>query len=269
MSSSAVRSEPRVAVVTGASSGLGAALARELALRGERVGLIARRGNLIEALAAELREQGGTVATAEADVADRAALTAAVEQLRTQLGPIDLMVANAGLGLPDFLDPFSVDDIEAMIRVNLLGVVYSINAVLPEMLARRRGHIVGISSMGAYNGMPGSAGYCGSKAGVSTLLKGLRIQLRGTGVDVTTVCPGFIRTPMTDVNAFSMPWLQAPDVAARKVLRAIDRRAKVYNFPWQMAALMHILKRLPDWCIARFVPRKTDGRMADASAMRR
>lgn len=235
-------------------------MARELARRGDRVGLIARRRSVIESLAVELREMGATVAAAEADVAEREALVAAVAELRRQLGPVELMIANAGLGLPDFLDPFTVDDIEAMVRVNLLGVVYSVHAVLPEMLARKRGHIVGISSMGAYNGMPGSAGYCASKAGVNTFLKGLRIQLRGTGIDVTTVCPGFMRTPMTDVNTFHMPWLQESDVAARKVLRAIDGRVKVYNFPWQLAAFTHLLKRLPDWCVARFFPRKTDGR---------
>lgn len=222
--------------------------------------MLARRRDRIDALAHELRLGGADVAAVQADVADREALTAAVDQIRRDLGPIDLMIANAGLGLPDFLDPFTVDDIESMIRVNLLGVVYSVNAVLPEMLARGRGRIVGISSMGAYNGMPGSAGYCGSKAGVNTFLKGLRIQLRGTGVEVTTVCPGFLRTPMTDANAFKMPWLQEPEVAARKVLRAIDRGAKVYNFPWQLALMTHLLKRLPDWCIARLLPRKTDGR---------
>jgi short-subunit dehydrogenase len=253
-------SSPRVAIVTGASSGLGEALSRELAKRGDRVGLIARRRERIDALATELRGNGGTVVAIAADVADRTALTTAINEARRELGPIDLMIANAGLGLPDFLDPFTVDDIELMIRVNLLGVVYCINAVLPEMLARRSGHIVGISSMGAYNGMPGSGGYCASKAGVSTLLKALRIQLRGTGVAMTTVCPGFIRTPMTDVNDFKMPWLQEPDAAARKVLRAIDRGLKVYNFPWQLAALMHVLKRLPDWCVEKFLPRKTDGR---------
>lgn len=250
----------RVAIVTGASSGLGEALVRALAARGDRVGLIARRGERIAAIAEELRQQGATVAAAQADVADRAALLGAVEQLRGELGPVDLMIANAGLGLPDYLDPFTVDDIEAMIRVNLLGVVYSVAAVLPEMLARKQGRFVGISSMGAYNGMPGSGGYCASKAGVSTFLKALRIQLRGSGVGVTTVCPGFIRTPMTDVNAFQMPWLLEPDVAARMVLRAIDRGVKVYNFPWQLAALTHLLKRLPDWCIASLLPRKTDSR---------
>jgi short-subunit dehydrogenase len=253
---------PRVSVVTGASSGLGAGLARELTRRGDRVGVIARRREMIDSLAAELRAEGCTVVAVAADVGDKFSLQSAVDQLRTELGPIDLMIANAGLGKPDFLDPFTVDDIEAMIRVNLLGVVYSLNAVLPEMLARGKGHFVGVSSMGAYNGMPGSAGYTASKAGVNTFLKGIRIQLRDTGVRVTTVCPGFIRTPMTDVNEFKMPWLLEPDVAARMVLRAIDRGVKVYNFPWQLALLTHVLKRLPDWCIAKWFPRKTDGRSA-------
>ncbi|MFV0444772.1 MAG: SDR family NAD(P)-dependent oxidoreductase [Planctomycetaceae bacterium] len=249
-----------VAVVTGASSGLGESLARELAARGNRVGLIARRRERIESIANELTQQGAKVVAVATDVANRDGLSQAVETIRQQLGPIDLMIANAGLGLPDFIDPFSVDDIEAMVRVNLLGLVYSVNAVLPEMLARKQGRFVGISSMGAYNGMPGSGGYCGTNAAVNTFLKGLRIQLRGTGVAVTTVCPGFIRTPMTDANDFKMPWLLEPDVAARMVLKAIDRGVRVYNFPWQLATLTHVLQRLPDWCIAKWFPRKTDGR---------
>jgi short-subunit dehydrogenase len=138
-----------------------------------------------------------------------------------------------------------------MVRVNLLGVIYSIEAVLPEMLHRGRGHLAAVSSLAAYKGLPGESAYCASKAAVNTYLEGLRIQLRGKGVAVTTICPGFIKTPMTDVNNFKMPWLMQADKAARKIVRALRRRRKVYNFPWQTTLLMKLTRWLPDWVLAR------------------
>jgi short-subunit dehydrogenase len=241
----------QVAVVTGASSGIGWALARELAVQGCRVGLLARRRDQLDRLADEIRQAGGTAAAAVADVADRAQTLAAVEDLRARLGPVDLMIANAGVGTPTLLEPFNVADVEKMVRVNLLGVIYSIEAVLPEMLHRGRGHLAAVSSLAAYKGLPGESAYCASKAAVNTYLEGLRIQLRGKGVAVTTICPGFIKTPMTDVNNFKMPWLMQADEAARRIIRALRRRRKVYNFPWQTTLLMKLTRWLPDWVLAR------------------
>ena len=248
----------RVAVITGASSGIGEELARELSRQGWSVGLIARRNDRLAALAGEIRGSGGRAAVAVADVTDRAAVLAAFDGIGRELGPVELMIANAGIGKPDYLDPFTVEDIEQMVRVNLLGVLYSIAAVLPQMIQRRAGHIAAVSSCGAYKGLPGSAGYCASKAAVNTLLEGLRIQLRDYCISVTTICPGFVRTPMTDVNKFRMPWLLEPDAAARRIVRALKRRKKVYNVPWQTALLMKTLRWLPDWAVARALPRKSD-----------
>jgi short-subunit dehydrogenase len=241
----------QVAVVTGASSGIGWALARELAAGGCRVGLVARRKEQLDRLAADIRQAGGTAAAAAADVADREQTLAAIHGLESQLGPVDLLIANAGVGAPTLLDPFNAADVEKMIRVNLLGVIYSIEAVLPGMLRRGRGHLAAVSSLGAYKGLPGESAYCASKAAVNTYLEGLRIQLRDRGIAVTTVCPGFIRTPMTDVNQFKMPWLMDADWAARKIVRALARRRKVYNFPWQTTLLMKLTRWLPDWVLAR------------------
>ena len=112
----------------------------------------------------------------------------------------------------------NVRDIEEMFRVNTLGVVYAIEAVLPEMLHRGRGHLAAVSSLAAYKGMPGESAYCASKAAVNCYLEGLRIHLRDTGIAVTTLCPGFVRTPMTAVNEFHMPWLLEADEAARRIV---------------------------------------------------
>jgi short-subunit dehydrogenase len=241
----------QVAVVTGASSGIGRALAKVLAAEGARVGLVARRREQLEALAEEIRAAGGTAAVGAADVADRGQVQAAVEEVRTQLGPVDLLVANAGVGAPTLVEPMNVGDVEKMLRVNVLGVVYAIDAVLPEMLRRGRGHLAAVSSLAAYKGLPGESGYCASKAAVNALLEGLRIQLRDRGIAVTTVCPGFVRTPMTEINDFHMPWLLQPDEAAQRIVRALHRRKKVYNFPWQTTLMMKVTAWLPDWVVAR------------------
>jgi short-subunit dehydrogenase len=246
-----VKATERVAVVTGASSGIGAALVRRLAADGWRVGLIARRAEKLSEQIAEIQRTGGVAAAAAADVAERDELLAAIGSLESELGPTDLLIANAGVGTPTLLDPVNVADVERMVRVNLLGVVYAIEAVLPGMLARGRGHVAAVSSLAAYKGLPGESGYCASKAAVNAYLEGLRIHLRNRGVAVTTVCPGFVKTPMTDVNPFPMPWLMGADVAARRILRAIRRRQKVCNFPWQTTLLMKLTRWLPDWVLAR------------------
>jgi len=241
----------QVAILTGASSGIGWALARALSEQGCKLGLIARRLDKLDQLAAQIRATGGTAETATADVSDRQELLTAVNTLRQTLGPADLLVANAGVGTPTLLDPVNTADVERMFSVNTLGVVYAIEAVLPEMLQRRRGHLAAISSISAYKGLPGESGYCASKAAVNTYMEGLRIHLRDRGITVTTICPGFVRTPMTDVFDFHMPWLLEADDAARRIVRALRRRRKVYNFPWQMALFMKLTTWLPDWAIAR------------------
>ncbi len=241
----------RVAVITGASSGIGRELAKVLAAEGWKVGLIARRRDRLGELADEIHQAGGESACAAADVGNRNQTRESIEAIRGALGPIDLLIANAGIGMPTLLDPVNVEDIEQMFRVNVLGVVYAIEAVLPEMLHRGRGHLAAVSSLAAYKGMPGESAYCASKAAVNYYLEGLRIHLRDRGIAVTTICPGFVRTPMTAVNEFYMPWLLEADEAARRIVRALRRRRKVYNFPWQTSLLMKLTRWLPDWVLAR------------------
>jgi len=243
---SRVTYKDRVVVVTGASSGIGLELARELARQGAKVGLIARRLSILEDLAIELRQQGATVAVAAADVSDREPLLAAFGLIRAALGPIDVMIANAGVGAPTLLSPFNVGDVEKMFRINVMGVIYSIEAVLPEMLARKQGHLAAISSMAAYKGLPGESAYGATKSAVNTYMEGLRIQLASKGIRVTTICPGFIKTPMTDVNEFDMPFLLSAEVAAKRIVSALRLGVKVYNFPMRMNLLMSLLRCLPD-----------------------
>jgi NAD(P)-dependent dehydrogenase (short-subunit alcohol dehydrogenase family) len=145
-------------------------------------------------LAAEL--PGSRFASAVGDVTDREALGKAVMQLREKLGPVDIVVPNAGIGLENPAVPFSAADFEAQIRVNLLGVANTVEAVLPEMLERKRGQIVGISSLASYRGLPHMLGYCASKSAVNALMEGMRVELKPHGINVTIICPGWIRTPL-------------------------------------------------------------------------
>jgi short-subunit dehydrogenase len=240
-----------VALVTGASSGIGKALSLRLAREGCRVGLIARRRELLDKLADQICTEGGCCAIAVADVSDRDATQAAVRQIRDKLGPVDYLIANAGVGTPTILDPLNIADVERMFQVNVFGVIYVIEAVLPEMVRRKQGHICAVSSLAAFKGMPGESAYCATKAAVNIYLEGLRIQLREHNVAVTTVCPGFVATPMTEVNDFHMPFLVSAERAADHIVRALRRRRKVYCFPWQMSVLMRLLRWLPDRLIAR------------------
>lgn len=243
----------QVAVITGASSGIGWALAHALAAEGYKVGLVARRREQLAALAAEIESRGGTTAIGVADVAVREEAVAALREVGARLGPVDLLVANAGVGAPTTVSPFNVGDIEKMFCVNVLGVVYSLEAVLPQMLERRRGHLAAISSLAAYWGLPGESGYTSSKAAVNVFMEGLRVQLRSKGIAVTTICPGFVKTPMTEVNEFKMPWLLTADQAARRIVHALKRKRKVYNFPWQMTLFMKFARWAPDWLVERMM----------------
>ncbi len=239
--------------ITGASSGIGRALAVRLGAAGFRVGLIARRRDELEAAAVAIAAAGGAAIAAVADVADRAALRAAIAEIEGRLGPADVMVANAGFGMPTRLDPLNTAEVEQTIRVNVMGVIYSIEAVLPGMLARGRGHLLAISSLAAFKGLPGESAYCASKAAVNAYMEGLRIALRTRGVVVTTVCPGFVQTPMTTMNT-AMPFMMSADAAARRIARLIARRrGGVVRFPIPMAVLMSLIARLPDAVVARLV----------------
>lgn len=249
----------QVVLITGASSGIGWALAKELARQGAKVGLLARRRESLVSLADEIARAGGSAAFAPADVADRDATIAALRELEAKLGPVDLLVANAGVGTPTTIVPgINVADFEKMYRVNVFGVLYSIEAVLPTMLRRKQGHVAAVSSLAGYKGLPGEWGYTSTKAALNNLMEGLRIQLRAHGIAVTTVCPGFVQTPMIAKNQFWMPGLMSPDQAARRIARALSRKKKIYNFPLGMSLFMGLVARLPDWLVARTMQKYND-----------
>jgi len=244
----------QVVLITGASSGIGRGLAHELGRRGASVGLLARRAELLQTIADEISQAGGQALALPADVTQAEQVRAAVRKLRQEFGPIDLLIANAGISINTFVPDLCEKAIAELINVNVIGVVNSVSAVLSEMVAQGRGHLVVNSSLAAYRGVPKSAAYCASKAAVSSFCEALRIDLKGTGVDVTTIHPGFVRTQMIRSIART-PYVMEVDQAVSKIIRAIEKRKKGYAFPWQLATIARACKLLPipmyDWWAAR------------------
>jgi short-subunit dehydrogenase len=251
-----VRLKDRIAVVTGAASGMGRALCPLMAREGARLGLLDRNEAGLASLEGELKAAGFTCTYAAADVTDCAAVRSAVETLAGRLGPVDLLVACAGITGATLLDEPAVEETERLARVNYLGVVHTIDAVLPGMLQRGAGQVVALSSLAGCRGMPFSAAYCASKAALTAYLESIRPPLRRRGVYVTTVLPGFVRTPLMETARVRLPVaMLEPEQAARHILRAILGRRRVYAFPWTTSLGVRLLCCLPaglyDWLMAR------------------
>ena len=249
----------QIVVITGASSGLGAYLARELTRRGAAVGLLARRADRLEELAEELRTAGGRAAWAAADVTNAAGLHTALDTIEAALGPVDVLVANAGYGRPEPPSKFQPGRSQAMYDVNLFGMLHALDWAIPRFLERQRGHIVGVASVASYLGMPNSYSYCGSKAAMRVHLQSLRLSLKRHGIAVTTICPGFVESELTAKNNFPMPFLWKTERAARKMANSIEKRKAEVIFPWQMALFIAMTtrffpRRFTEWLLSRGVP---------------
>ena len=163
------------------------------------------------------------------------------------LGPIDVLIANAGIGPTRDAADFSAEEVSDVINVNVIGASNSVAAVIPEMVARGSGQLVAISSLAAYRGLPRSAAYCASKAAVSAFFESLRLDLEPRGIDVTIIHPGFIKTPLTAGRESQMPFLMELDDAVGKMVRAIEKRRKSYSFPWQLATIVRAGMLMPIW----------------------
>jgi NAD(P)-dependent dehydrogenase (short-subunit alcohol dehydrogenase family) len=239
----------RVALITGAASGIGRQLALSLADEGARIAALDRQGEALDHLAAELK--GKPVACAVADVTDLVAMRAAVPQLETQLGPTDLLIASAGIGIETPAETFRAEDFTAQIQVNLIGVINTLDAVLAGMCQRKSGHVAVLSSMASYRGMPHMGGYCASKAGVNSLLDALRVELRPHGIAVTTICPAWIRTPLTTPLGLPDKDMMEVEDAVRLILGALRARKPFLAFPagmaWQARLLRHTPQPISDW----------------------
>ncbi len=235
----------RRVIITGASSGLGAALARELARRGASTGLLARRADRLADLADAIRAAGGHARWRAADVTDDAGLIAALDELAEELEGVDIVVANAGFGRSEPPSRFKPGRARTMYDVNLIGMLRLVDWALPRFLECDAGQIVGVSSAASYIAAPHNAAYSGSKAAMRIHLQSLRLSLAPRGIAVTTICPGFVRTELTDLNRHPMPFLWETERAARVMAEAIVRRRGEVVFPWQIKLILGIAIRLP------------------------
>src|SRR5436853_1611885 len=235
-------------IVTGASSGIGAQLARDLAARGMRVALLARRADRLAALAEDIRRGGGEAIAVACDVAERTSIEGAVAGVLERFGRVDLLVNDAGYGRHVLFKDHDAADIERMMRTNYLGMVWATKAVLPAMRARRRGWIVNISSVAGKLGQPDEAAYSASKFAVTGLSEGLSYELAPLGIHVMTVYPALVRTEMfTPAVLARMPersisFLE-PAVLSRAVLRALARGRHEVTVP-RWVAVAYVLRVL-------------------------
>jgi len=244
-------------IITGASSGIGAALARHYAHRGAALGLIARRGIELEQLAAQLAVP---IRIYPLDVRHTSALQAAAADFIAHHGSPDIVIGSAGVSSGTLGE--CAEDVAAfqdIIDINVMGLVKTFQPFIAGMRAAGRGTLVGIASLAGYRGLPGAGAYSASKAAAISYLESLRVELQASGVKVITLCPGYIATPMTANNPYPMPFLMSPDAAARKIAAIIEHGKTFAVIPWQMAALAPLLRILPNWLYDRLfgnAPRK-------------
>lgn len=243
----------RVVLVTGAGSGLGKQLTADLLARGALVAAIDRNQDTLDKLSEE--HKVAALACAVADVTDRDALKVAVKQLQQRLGPVDLLIASAGIGLETSGLSFHAGDFEKIVNVNLIGVANSIGAVVRDMIKRKSGHLVAMSSIASFRGLPRMAGYCASKSGLNALMESLRVELKPCGIHVTTICPGWVRTPMTEGLDVPQPHRLEVDDAANRILTAIRKKKAFVAFPGPSVRRLRFLALLPstwsDWFLFR------------------
>jgi len=250
---------PPVVLITGAANGIGRATALELAKQGVPLGLIDIDGERLASLADELKTMNARFAERIADVVQRAPLRAAVAEIEEIVGPTDALLACAGFGRLTLVPDLALDALRTTFEVNVFGVAESIEAVLPGMIERKSGHLVGVASVAGYRGFPWMISYSASKAGLIAYLEALRPGLARRGITVTTVCPGFVRTAMsTGIPYKRTIRMLEPEAAAKHLVRAVLRRPRNCVFPFSTRIGLALLKYSPDflfdWMMRRAGP---------------
>jgi NADP-dependent 3-hydroxy acid dehydrogenase YdfG len=236
--------------LTGASSGIGEALARHYVRAGATVGLAARRADLLANLAASL---GAQAEPYPCDVRDAASVREAAARFIERHGAPDVVIANAGISIGNLTEHAADTEVfREVLDINVIGMVNTFQPFLATMRERRSGSLVGIASVAGLRGLPGATAYSASKAAAIRYLEGLRVELRASGVRVTTICPGYIATEMTRRNPYPMPFLITADEAAGRFARVIGAGKSYAVIPWQMAIAGRILGVLPNWLFDRF-----------------
>jgi short-subunit dehydrogenase len=236
-------SAPLRVFLTGASSGIGHALATHYADGGATLGLVARRSDALQAMRNALHTE---CAVYPVDVRDARGMRQAAEEFAARVGGVDVVIGNAGVSAGTLTERAEDQAVfREIMEINVTGLFNTFSPFLPAMRGAGRGTLAGIASVAGFRGLPGAGAYSASKAAARTYLESLRVELHGTGVRVVTISPGYIRTPMTDRNPYPMPFLLPADEAARRMARAIARGAAHTVIPWQMGLVGLGLRALP------------------------
>jgi len=247
----------RLVFITGASSGIGQALALRYHQAGYRLALVARRSEAIAAWAIELGLSADSYAVYGADVADTDSIVAAAQACIARQGLPDVVIANAGISIG--IDSGEREDIDAMAHVfatNNIGLAASFHPFIQAMRARGSGSLVGIASVAGIRGLPGHAAYCASKAAVISYCEALRGELRGTGVQVITIAPGYVDTPLTRKNRYPMPFLMSAATFADKAFQSITAGDSYRVIPWQMGIVSRLMRLIPNALWDRILARQ-------------
>ncbi len=231
--------------ITGASTGIGRALAIELAACGATLWLTSRRAALLDSVVQEIRSQGGVAVGLPADVTDLNAMKDCVRQIESDGGSIDVLIANAGTHIPSAHQEFDSLQYQSLMDINYGGVLHAIEAALPGMRRRGRGHLVGVASLAGYRALPTAAAYGASKSALIHFLQSLRFHLEPESISVTVVNPGFVRTPLTDKNDFHMPCLIEATDAAEHIRRGLERGHRDISFPRLFSWTIALLRIIP------------------------
>jgi short-subunit dehydrogenase len=251
--------------ITGASSGIGNALAHEYAKRYTNtqtiIGLIARRSEHLQQLAAELQNQYKiTCAIYPLDVRNATALEAAAQDFIAKFGAPNIVIANAGVSRGTLTaDKTDFKAIQTIFDINVMGLVYTFQPFIAAMKAAGQGQLVGVASVAGIRGIPGSGAYSASKAAVISYCESLRTEMQHFNITVSTIAPGYVRTPMTELNQYKMPFLMDAEVFAHKFADAVKAKVRFKIIPWQMGVVARLMRFIPpflwDWAMKN-APRK-------------
>ncbi len=233
-------------LITGASSGIGEALAYEYAKQGATLGLVGRRGEALQKLATKIRQQGNQVAVFTADVRDSKALQVVAQDFIGQFGSPDIVVASAGVSIGTLTQHAEdTDCFKTVMEINVVGLVNTFQPFIEAMIKQQHGQLVGFASVAGIRGLPGAGAYSASKAAAISYLESLRVEMQPHGIGVTTIAPGYIRTPMTDMNPYKMPFLMDVNEAASKFVKAIAAKRRFTIIPWQMGVVARAMRFIP------------------------
>jgi short-subunit dehydrogenase len=252
----------KVILITGASAGIGKAMAKMFAKENCSLALIARRGELLEELAGQIKTTNLNIKTYVCDVAKPDEVKKVFTEIREHFKNVDIAILNAGVGSKSSAEDYSYENATKTFDVNVLGIINCVENLLPDFIKRKDGMIVGVSSLADSRGWQGSGFYCASKAAATILLENLRVELKPLNIKVITVKPGFVETPMTAKNKFPMPFLMNAEKAAKIIIGGIKKEKRIIQFPLPTVLGAKLMRIVPDF-LFEYISRKKPTNIKD------